>query len=71
MILGENIAEIISAERTGRGWTQAYLAEKSHCTRKTIIRIEGGYSADITTIKSILRALDLDIVIIRRGEVIW
>ena len=70
-IIGCNIAEIVSSERTGRGWTQKTLAEKAHVTRKTIIRIEAGYSADITTIRAILSALDLDIMIIRRGEVIW
>ena len=71
MILGDNISEIVSSERIGRGWTQQSLAEKAHVTRKTIIRIEGGYSTDICTIKAVLNALDLDITIIRRGEVIW
>ncbi len=64
-----NYADIISSERTGRGWSMQQLAEKAHVSRSTIYKLEHGYSLSFAVLEAVLGALGLKIEIKRRDEV--
>jgi len=70
-MLSDNIGEVINSERIGRGWTQKYLAEKAHVSRYLVIAVEHGQAVSFEIIKSLLDALDLKIVIERKGGIKW
>ncbi|WEV60713.1 helix-turn-helix transcriptional regulator [Streptococcaceae bacterium ESL0729] len=52
----------IAQLRKGQGLTQEALAEKSGLSIRTIQRLEGGDDASLETLKSVARALDVEII---------
>lgn len=53
--LGERIARY----RLRQNWTQAELAKEAGVSRRTLIRLEGGESTQLTNLIRVLRALGL------------
>ncbi|PTW61996.1 Xre family transcriptional regulator [Breoghania corrubedonensis] len=63
------IGTIIQRARKKRGWTQAQLAERAGLRQETISLIEnGGKDAKLTSLLSILAALDLEFKIDARSR---
>ncbi len=54
-VLGERIAR----HRLERNWTQAELAKEAGVSRRTLIRLEGGESTQLTNLIRVIRALGL------------
>ncbi|MCC5786895.1 MAG: helix-turn-helix transcriptional regulator [Phycisphaerales bacterium] len=53
------IGERIAQHRLQLDWTQAQLAKEAGVSKRTVIRLEGGESTQLTNLIRILRALDL------------
>jgi len=53
--LGERIAQ----HRLQRNWTQAELSKEAGVSKRTLIRLEGGESTQLTNLIRVLRALGL------------
>jgi len=51
------IGQVIRAARTGRGWTQGDLAERSGCDQSTVSRVERDRTADPGTVRALAAAL--------------
>lgn len=52
---------LISELRKSKGWTQEYLAEKSHLSVRTIQRLEAGADASLDTLRLVSEALNVSI----------
>ena len=53
--IGERITEV----RLDRNWTQAALAKEAGVSKRTLVRLEGGESTQLTNLIRVLRALGL------------
>ncbi|MFG0327787.1 MAG: helix-turn-helix transcriptional regulator [Phycisphaerales bacterium JB037] len=53
------IGERIAQHRLQLDWTQAQLAKEAGVSKRTVVRLEGGESTQLTNLIRILRALDL------------
>lgn len=53
------IGERIAHHRLQLDWTQAQLAKEAGISKRTLVRLEGGESTQLTSVIRILRALDL------------
>src|ERR1700749_1540592 len=52
------LGQRLATERLGAGLTQAQLAERAGVSKRTVERLEDGYSSQITNLVRCLRALD-------------
>lgn len=64
-----NYADLITSERTGRGWTMEELAKRAHVSRSTVYKLEHGYSSSFDVVKAVLEALEYEIEVKRKGQV--
>lgn len=53
------LGERITQHRLQRDWTQADLAREAGVSRRTLVRLEGGESTQLTNLIRVLRALGL------------
>ena len=59
MALLAELGQRLAAYRLGRNWTQGQLADAAGVSKRTISRLEGGESTQLTNLLRVLRALGL------------
>lgn len=55
----EELGRRLAGQRLERNWTQAELAREAGVSKRTLVRLEGGESTQLTNLVRVLRALGL------------
>lgn len=62
-----SLIEELEALRTQAGMTQADLANAAGVSRMTVSRIEAGYDPRLSTLYELIRALDMDVLLVPKA----
>ena len=62
-----SLIEELEAVRTQLGMTQADLANAAGVNRMTVSRIEAGYDPRLSTLYELIRALDMDVLLVPKA----